>query len=189
MALSHIGARSTIESFTENSAEARQINLWYEYSRLQALESFNWNFALKRITMAVHSEAAPTDVWTYRYQYPADCITAREIVNPAGKLADAVPFDIEIDATGNEKTILTDVQDAKLLYTYDVQAPTIFSAFFVEVLSHLLAYHICFSITGDLKIKAAQLQIYTALMSKAPAYNANERMEAAPREASWIRGR
>ena len=189
MALSHVGAKSSIESFTENSAEARQVNLWYDYSRLQALEAFNWNFARKRITLAVHSEAAPTDIWAYRYQYPADCILVREIANPAGKLADAVPFDIEVDATGNEKTILTDVQDAKLVYTFDVTAPSLFSAFFVEVLSHLLAYHITFSITGDLKLKAAQLQIYMALMNKAPAHNANEAMGAAPREAPWIRGR
>lgn len=53
MALSHIGADSTIESMAESSAEAAQCNLWYDYSRLQVLEAYDWGFARKRLDLAV----------------------------------------------------------------------------------------------------------------------------------------
>ncbi len=45
MALSHIGASSTIESFGEDTNGAQQVNLWYDFSRQQTLESYDWGFA------------------------------------------------------------------------------------------------------------------------------------------------
>ena len=57
MALSHIGA-SSIESLSEDSAEAKEANTWYAVSRQTALEAFNWNFARKRQLLAVHGDAA-----------------------------------------------------------------------------------------------------------------------------------
>jgi len=96
MALSNIGAKSTIESITENTPEAKRCNLWYDFSRLQTLEIFDWNFAQKRLTLALHSDVAPDGVWTFRYQYPSDGANIRFLQNPAGETADAIPFTIEL---------------------------------------------------------------------------------------------
>ena len=189
MALSNIGARSSIESFSEQSAEANECNLWYDFARLQVLGAYDWNFASRRQALSLHSEAAPENVWTYRYQYPASCIAFREIVNPLGPYADAVPFETENDATGTAKTILTDMEDAVGRFTFDLESPNLFSPYFVMTLSYLLASYIAFPLTGKMDIKGANLQIYDRLIRLAPALNANEAVGRLPREAEWIRGR
>ena len=189
MALSHIGARSKIESFDESSIEAEQTSLWYDHCRLQTLEASDWNFARKRVTLALHSEAAPEGVWAYRYQYPSDCIAARRIPNPLGPSADQVPFEIEINNTGEVKTILTNLENAELVYTKDVESPTLFSTYFVDAISHLLASYIAYSLTGTRNIKADELNIYSAMLRMAAANNANEQAEAPPKDAPWITGR
>jgi len=188
MSLSNIGAKSTIESITELSTEAKACNLWYDFSLKQALEAFNWSFARKRFTLAAHGDDAPEDIWAYRYQYPSDCVAAREIVNPAGKDADAVPFEVQISDDGT-KSILTNLDDAELIYTFLQENTTMFSAHFVEMFSYILAAHISFSITGKRTIKGDMLAMARSLLRVAPAQNAREATEEPIREAEWIRGR
>ena len=189
MALAHIGARSSIESLSEDSPEARQASLWYDHCRLQTLEASDWSFARKRLTLALHSEAPPEGVWTYRYQYPSDCIFARRIVNPLGPTADQVPFDIEINMIGDERTILTNLEEAVLVYTKDVASPSLFSTFFVDAVSHLLASYIAYSLTGTRQTKADELNIFSSILRVAAANNANEQAFPPPKDAPWITGR
>lgn len=189
MALSHVGAFSSIESLTEDGVEANQINLWYSYSREMALEASDWSFARKRLTLALHGDDAPETDWTYRYQYPVDCLTFRRIVNPAGKENDASPFELEASEDGLSRTIVTDIEDAVGVYTFDQQLPAMFSSMFVSVLSYLLAHHIAFALTGSSVIKDDMLKMYVPLLNIAAAQNANEQMSPPPREAESIRGR
>ena len=189
MALSHVGVSSSIESFAEDSVEAGQINLWYDFSREQALEMLDWNFARKRQTLATHSDDPPDGVWTFRYQYPADSIKARTLVNPSGKDANAVPFEVENSEDGTTKTILTDLDAAVLVYTFNLQDTSLSSPMFVEALSFLLAHHIAFTLTGNPEIKKEMLQTYIGIMRVAQAYVANEGQAAPPRDAEHIRDR
>lgn len=189
MALSNIGDASTIQSFSEKSPQAKQCDLWYDYSRRQVLEAYNWSFARKRLVLATHSDAPPELTWAYRYQYPSDCIKARFIENPLGPTADAVPFEIENSLDGTVKTILTNMDDATLVYTFDLTATNLFSAHFVECLSHAIAFHIALALTGKRTIKSDMLTVYNRLILSAPAQNANEQVEEPPRDADWIRGR
>jgi hypothetical protein len=55
LAISKVGDSSTIETFTENTAESKESNLWFDFSRQQALAAFNWSFARKRLTLSVSS--------------------------------------------------------------------------------------------------------------------------------------
>jgi hypothetical protein len=189
MALSNIGTRSTIASFDENSTEAKECKLWYDFSRTQALEAFDWSFARRRLALALHGDDAPEMRWSFRYQYPANCIAARYIENPLGPTADAVPFEIELSEDGNTKSLLTNQEDAVLVYTSDMTQTTMYTSHFVETLSHLLAFHIAIQLTGKRSIKSDMAQMYSALLRAAPAQNANERVGAPPREAEWIRSR
>lgn len=206
MALTHVGARNTIESLSENSPEAKVCKLWYDPSRKQALEAFDWNFARKRQALAVHNDAPPEGVWLFRYQYPADCIAARRVENPVisatsggvftseafkhvvGVNPDAVPFEIE---TSNDGTIsiLTDLEDAILVYTFDLTNENLFPMMFVEAHSRVLAARIAFSLTAKRSIADDQFRMFLALVSAAEKRNANEQVQKPPRDAEWIRGR
>lgn len=187
MALSNIGSKSHIESFTEKSPEANQCNIWYGFSLQQALESFDWSFARSRFQLALDGDAPP-DEWNYRYQYPADCAKARRIWNPAGSQADAVPFDLETNSKG-ARTILCNLNSALLVYTKAITDTSAFSTFFVELVSRGLAQHIAFKLTGKREIVKDQVDTYQSMLRAAPAQDANERVGQPPRDAEWIRGR
>jgi len=203
MALSNLGAKANIESFSEASKEARAISLWYDHSRLATLEDYNWSFAVKRATLTSHSEGPPSGIWSYRYQYPADCVLARHLQNPEYVASsrtiwdvpqvlvepDAIPYIIEMNSTGTEKTILTDLNDAVLVYTFDQQNVIHFSRNFSTALSFMLAYFIAIPITGRADLKDQMAQYYSFHMRRAAARDGNEAIQRPPREAESIRAR
>lgn len=188
MALAHIGNKAIIANFEEKSAEAKQLKLWYDPSRLQTLEAFDWSFARKRDALAEHSDDPP-DEWAYRYVFPADCVTFRRIYNPVGEAADPVPYRMELSENGEERTILTNLGEASGIYTFDQQTVSLFSWHFVDMLAYRIAHNIAFALTGKRRIKADMLTQFNVLLAAAPAQNANEEQRDLPRQAPWIEGR
>lgn len=190
LAISNCGSSDFIESLdpgVDDGKEARQCALWYDQARKQALESHNWDFARKRLALAEHSDDPPAGQWLYRYQYPADCLKARQIENPLGPTADAIPFEIEI--SNEQKTILTDAEDAVLIYTYDTESVGLWSPMFISAFSYLLAHYIAFTITGNRTTKEKMMEAFGAWVRLATGSNAQEGQERAPRQADGIRAR
>jgi len=188
MGLSHIGAKGSIESLDEASREAQVCKLWFDWSRNQVLEDFNWPFARKRQTLALLTEAAP-DEWSYKYAYPSDAVKARWIVNPVGKEADAIPFTVETVIDGSSKCILTDLENASLIYTFDQTDPALFSSKFIDALSYRVASNIAFQITGDPELSKQVFQIYQQVLRSAGGSAAQEGIDQIPRDSEWIRAR
>lgn len=188
MALSAIGARSTIASLNENSSEGAACKLWYDFSRLQTLAAYDWSFARKRVALTESTDDPVEGVWLYRYIIPTDCVAMRYIWNPLGRAADAVPFDTELSDDGT-RTILTNMEDAILVYTSDVSSLSLFTPFFIDALATYLGFRICVTITGDLNKRNAMAQQFVSMMRVAPSQDANESMDEAPRDAEAIRAR
>lgn len=188
MALAHVGDSATIESLSEASPEAKVCNLWYDWSRLQTIEAHNWTFSRKRKVLAVLETDASVE-WIYRYGYPSDCVKALLLVNPLGKSADAVPYDVETSDDGQTTTILTNLEEAELLYSFDVTDPVRFSSLFIDALAWRIASRIAFSLTGQAALADAALRSYGQHILMAQTSNANEGQEGPPRDAEWIRGR
>ena len=189
MALSNIGSAASIESLTEESAEAKQINLWYDFARQQCLAALDWNFARKRATLTTDADDPPSFDWNFRYQFPVDALAIRKLVNPVSKTDDAVPFELETNEAGTTKTIVTDMEDAIAVYTFDLTNTAMFSPLFVNAFSFLLAHYIALTLTGKKAIKDDAMQKYFITLRVAEALNANEHVSAPPREAEWIRAR
>lgn len=189
MALGNIGAKSTIESLTEASTEAKQINLWYEFARQQTLSALDWSFARKRKVLALHSEAADLIKWQYRYQVPSDVLTIRYIPNPAGPDADAIPFELALNSDGTQQTILTNLPSAEIVYTFDQTLVNLYSPMFVQALSLILAHYISYTLISRKDVKSEMLGQYVAMLRVAEATDGNSQVKSAPREASWISGR
>ncbi len=188
LALDAIGVSDNIESFTENSKAARVVRRHYEFSRIKALEAFPWPFSTIRLVLSTHGDDAPTD-WAYRYQYPANCVAAQKIINPFGDAADAVPFKIQMSENGETKSILTDMDDACLEYTFDQENTTLFTAHFVDLLAQKLAGRIAMPMTAKRSIKQAAESEFRSLMRLGMGQSADEAVEAPPRDADWIRAR
>lgn len=188
MALSNVGARSSIESLDEQSAEAKQCKLWYHFARTATLAAYDWSFARKRQFLAEHSEAPPED-WAFRYIYPSDAIAIRRLTNPAGYTDDAVAYHIEADSSGATRCILTNLEEAEAVYTFDLDLPVLFSPHFIQAFSFELASHIAFSLTGKLSIKGVMEEEFGRHVRLAAAQDANQEVARKPREAEWIRAR
>lgn len=186
-ALLVLGVSSFIQSVDEASKEARSIKTAFDSARREALAAANWAFARKRQALAVHSEEAPTDDWTFRYQYPVDCLVARKLENPFGWQGDAIPFVVETNSTGTELTILTDMESAKLIYTFDQMNYNLYPDYFITTLSYLLAAKIALPVTGKAQNVERAYQLYNGALQVAPAINANAEVQRGPRDAAFVR--
>ena len=195
MALSHIGARVTLAAFPTAASTGiinESIFLWYDLSRRQILEAFNWSFARQLSPILTDHADDPDDtegLWSYRYALPADLLKVREVMNPTNVGSDAIPYEIGVSRVLGTQSIQSNVDDMQLIYTFDNEDPTFFSDYFTEALSHLLASNIAFPITRKRSLKGDHLNVYRQLLGIAAAHDANERVEEAPRDAEWIRNR
>lgn len=201
LALTKIGARFNITSINENSPEANACLLWYDMTRCQVLQSFNWGFARSRAILTVHVDPPPCNVWNFRYNFPTDALIMREIQNPAKfeywgydhqrqiEQSDAVPYKVERSLPSQTKSILTNLACAHGVYTADVPDVTQFTPTFIEALAAALASKIAFQLTGDRAIEMAKQQEFQMIMMVASGTDANEAVDAPNRDAEWIRGR
>ena len=187
LSLSHIGESSTIQALTENSPEASICDLWYDVAREEVLEDFDWNFARARVVAAAHVDPA-TSEWSFRYQYPADALKIRGIENPLGYGPDALPFQVEYGSNGT-RTVLTNAEQATLIYTKNVTTTSLFPPKFSIALSWKLASHIAFSVTGEIKIEERATEMYVRFVRSAIGSNANEQTPRKERDAEAIRAR
>lgn len=193
-----IAARDQLNSEAEISVVGGQYRLWFESCRLQTLEAYNWGFARRRKALALHSDPAPDgSEWSFRYKLPADCICPRMIQNPIQTVAmfglhreadlisgwDAIPYDLETSIDGKENTLLTNMEDAVLIYTFDQQNPKLYTPLFIRALAFLFGYNTCFKVTGKTDRKLQMLQGFTIAIQEAAASNANSQIDQPPRES------
>lgn len=186
LALSHVGAKSSIESLDEASPAARTCKLWFDVARAEVLEDHNWGYARRRAALAL-IENDPTPLWGYRFAYPAQCVKVREIENPVGPTGDAVPYSISDD--GDETTILVNLQTPVAIFTRDVPDTTRWPIKAAVALSWKLAHRIAFTITGKTSEEDRCARGYAIALREAATSDASEGQDAPPREAEWIRGR
>ena len=197
MALAHIGQRHSVEDLeTDSSPEAVTCRLWYNEARLAALQAHDWTFARKRVSATAHADTISevdgqpyVGTWGFRYRYPDNCAAVREIQSAVSPPEDAIPFEIELNLVGNERTILTNQGEAVIVYTFDQKATALFSPAFVSALSLLLGHYIAFTITGKRSVSNDMLKKYQQMVGAAAAHDGNEGMRKPPRDAEWIRGR
>ena len=111
----------------------------------------------------------------------------RKIQSSIAPPNDFVPFNIETSLNGQEKTVLTDMEDAVFVYTLDQKGTELFTPMFVQALSHLLASQIAFAITKKRKIKIEQFAFFQTVLNTGAAEDINEGIEKPVRDAEVVR--
>ena len=189
MALDHIGEGKSIESLDQpDNEEAAKIRRWYDPSRQQTLEGFDWSFARKRQDLALSDEPGTLE-WAFRYQYPIDCVAMRRLTNPWGYVPDDIPYTIETHPFRQTKTILTNLEDAEGVYTFNLQNTSLMPMMFVNTFALCLAMNIAYPLTQRRQLVGDLKQEYAMAVMAASAYSANESQEQQHRDASWVRAR
>ena len=173
-ALSKLGA-SRISSLTEQNKSARLCNEQYEKVRDDVLRSHNWNFATKRVALAV---LATTPVYEYDFEYnlPVDCLKVIEVYPD-------IPFVIE------GRKLLSNSNAVKIKYTYKNEDVYMYDANFLEALALKLAADLAYPLIQSVN-KEEQLN------AKFKEHLANSRtldaQEGTPEESSndiWLNAR
>lgn len=188
IALAHINQTETqvANLDTDTGTTAIQCRIHYDVCRRFVLVDHAWNFAGKRVALA--DIGSPPTEWAFRYDYPSDCLRAREIQRLT-RTDLPIPFVVEDDGTGEGLCILTDQDEASLIYTKEVTNPALFSPGFISALGWYLASELAPALTGDLKKQEACLQVYRSHIAAAQAQDSQEGMSDPELDSSWNRAR
>lgn len=179
-ALSLIGANN-IASITENTREAKQCKIFYDPCREDVLREHNWNFAQKNVILGLLDETYAG--WDYVYQYPSDCLKAIKVQDESGALSatstfsglsEQIKFEITASSDLNRKIILTDQENARLVYTANVTNENVFDPSFTSALVYRLAAELVIPMKGKLNLRQAMLATYQQMLLHTQGINANE---------------
>lgn len=191
-ALVKIGQDIPISAITEQTKAARVFNRVWTRCLEMVLSERTWPFAVKAVALALVDEAPPPG-WSLRYARPADCISAKMVCDEGGvrtgititctpqsdtgfmaPLVSPVPFDTIYGEQGT--SIVTDLDDAYLIYVSRVTDTSRFPPPFVEALTSRLAMEAAPSLAGELGLRLAGSlqQGYEFSLAKAGAHGMNE---------------
>lgn len=143
MALGACGNTQKIRGFDDQTVQAIVCSEFYDIVRVSLLEEFAWKFAtitddLTLVTDETH------DQYTYVYEYPEGCLKVQKVFAETDGENVTNEFDIEtvFDDGVSLLRIYTDVADAKIKYTYDVQDCLAMPSPFIKALAYSLAAEI-----------------------------------------------
>lgn len=152
--LSHLGNARRVAAIDppDGTAEADFCATFYPIARDELLESADWSFARARAALALLA-TNDSEVWTYAYAKPSDCIVPRRITT-----GDASQFEQDSEDFDSEGDVIySNKENAVLLYTRLITDTTKYSPSFQVSLGYLLASYLAGPvIKGDEGAKASQ---------------------------------
>ena len=183
LALAHIKqTKTTIANLdTDSGNTAVQCRIHYDTCRQFVLADHDWNFATRRINLAdISSDPMSPVTWGYRYDYPSDCLKIRNI-EPLLKTNDPIPFVVEQEDDGSGLSILTDLEDARCIYTTDVTN--------TNSIAWYLASELAPALSGSERIQEAAITVYRNTISAAQAIDSGEGQADPEVNSPWERAR
>lgn len=175
-----------IQNSNQSDKNTVVLNEFYDIAREQVLKDFDWNFANSYRELSLTGNIPQNPKFLYEYDYPNDCVFAREII----PYVDSKMVEFEIAAnTDGQKVINTNQTPAILRYTKTVDNETFFSAEFVMALCWYLAFLAAPAITGNRAIQSDCLNVYTNILAKSKALNASEGYLKNEDSCSWLDAR
>lgn len=188
LALSHLGSYVITSLSNPTTQEQRKCNIYYAPARDFVLRAFPWNFAEKRAYLAELGSGETKVGYEYAYEYPQDCLKARDIYNSTSG-GDPIDFIINSLDSLTGKKVLTDQATALLIYTAKVTDPNVFDALFNTAFSFKLASDLAIPLTKNVKLRDAMLNAYISYMGTARTGNASEAKDTTEKTNPYITAR
>ena len=183
MVLKNLRVSVNIQSANQTDKNTIVLSEFYDSAREQVLKDFDWNFANSYRELSLTGSIPQNPKFLYEYDYPNDCLFAREIMPYVDK--EIVEFEIASNAKGN-KVINTNITPAVLRYTKSIENETYFSTEFTMALCWYLSFLAAPAITGNRAIQSDCLSIYTNMLAKAKTLNASEGFVKTADVCSWF---
>ncbi|MCS5590730.1 MAG: hypothetical protein NZ824_12270 [Candidatus Thioglobus sp.] len=145
-----------ITSLSENSERARLCNAFYASTRDAVLRAHPWNFATVRQTLNKLTSVPAFD-YAAEFTLPSDpyCVRVLSMDYP----------DYEFKIEGRK--LLTDYDEAKILYIARITDTAEFDPLFTEALTARLSAELAYSITGSNTLSQQMWQTYESKISEA----------------------
>ncbi len=173
MALSRLGTRATIADLTENSTEARQLNLWYETVRDELQSLVDWNF--NRVSQALAASGMPPARWAWSYAYPSDCVRMRRLdFGGASWVAGSPATGFEIASSGSATFLYCNEDRVSSVYAQRVTDPARFTPGFILAFVDCLAASVALAITQKADLAEHLARRAQERIERAIADSANE---------------
>lgn len=212
LALDAMGARSTIASLTEGSAESAACSRQYEPALEAVLQAAHWNFARKQVALTLLKDGTQTPSqnvpvpWVYEYAVPSDSLQMRYVMpisvsqntsfvgTPATQYPITPPVRFIVssdqDTNGNPiNVILTNQPNAIGVYTFRCTNVNLFDSQFVRAFANYLGYLLAIPLSGDKNLAKMCFQVADSTCKQAQASNGNEGIEIHDAIPDWIQTR
>ena len=183
MTLKNLRVSVSIQNSNQTDKNTLILNEFYDVAREQVLKDFDWNFANSYRELSLTGNIPQNPKFLYEYDYPNDCIFAREIIPYVS--SDLVEFEVASNSTG-QKVINTNQTPAILRYTKSIDNETFFSTEFVMALSWYLSFLAAAAITGNRTIQSDCMNVYTHILAKSKTINASEGYIKNDNGCSWL---
>lgn len=188
-AIQKVGAQA-ITSRSDDTAAARAVNRVFEDVRDEELRNQNWNFSIKRASLAA-STTAPE--WGYDKQFPlpADCIRLILVDGHYGVSETLGSYGTnEPDYRLEGRAILAnDTGPLKIMYVSRVADPNEWDMQFRELIACRIAVEICEELTQSNTKKQLLMEEYERQLRRAVRGDGVETPGEALYESDWLRAR
>lgn len=164
MALGRLGA-SRISSFEDGTVESDLCRDNYEPCVRECLEDGSWNWAERRRKLAKRAQGEPD--FDFCYELPVDHVAPRWIMDDTTGFRSQLPYRI------SEHTLLTDLDNARLVYTFRAPEAS-FSGMFVPALMHLLCSRLAGPINEDVARIETEYKLYRDMIARARSRNGQQ---------------
>lgn len=182
-ALSKLGT-SRIESFSQDTPNARTMNSVFQKIKTSILRSYRWNFATRRAVLAAH--VSQTD-WGSLNRFPLPSGFLRLIFDD--ETGQHVDWRIESDSTDTLFVVTTDAAPLYIKYIHDVTSPALYDSLFVEALACKLAMETCQEITGSNTKKESLREDFRQAINEAKQVGSMESTADEFPEDDWLAAR
>jgi len=168
--------KSPITSLSSSSpsVEERACRAVYDEMRESLLRLHPWGFATRQQALAPLTSAEEITGWDYVYAYPSDCLLARFIYDPSGSDNQGIPFREFSSSDLSSRIIVTNQDDAKLVYTADVDNANVFDSLFVIAFARLLASELAMSLKGGRALSQYNKALFQSELAAAGTADSNE---------------
>jgi hypothetical protein len=172
-----VGATPMI-SLEDDSKQARLCKTQFESLSLEVLRSHPWNFAIKRVSLAVLTEVPAFD-FVLQYQLPLDCLRVLKT-----NLLSTSEFSIEADR------LLTDYDAVFIKYISKDVPEGLWDENFAEALSMRMAADFSYSMVQSITLSQHWFLLYKEFMAHARSFDSQEGFSDNQVEAdAWINSR
>ena len=155
-----------ITSLSDKTKEAILCSEQYAKLRDEVLLSHPWNFAQSRTELAEDSVTPPFQ-WDRQFVIPTDVL----------RILYMHPIDNVIKFVREGNRLLTNENDAKIVYIKQLTDTSLFSPRFAEVLAFRLAWDLAYPLIQSTQLSSLMERNFRAAVAEARSYDAQEARE------------